>query len=483
MSVDRFGTAALALHRFGFGPKVDSMALIASDPRGALLAELESLDAGRLGVSGLLSSPVAARQTYQDRMIRRERQQQPSQKGGKSGTASTAQPMGNTSGSDPEMTTQRNGSPAKLIGPPLDARLYFAEAEARVNAALSVDIGLVERLVWFWSNHFCIAAKGAPLRASAGAFEREAIRPYVLSRFADMLMAVESHPAMLLYLDNTRSIGPNSRAGTNRKRGLNENLAREILELHTLGVRTEYSQADVTNFAKVITGWGVVPAANGAKGGEFEFFAQRHEPGPQTVLGKRYPDTGMEQGRAVLNDLAKHPSTARHVATKLATHFVADAPPETLVARLAKRFLDTVGNLKEVTRTLMQSDEAWNAPRAKLKRPSEWMIAAMRTTEPSDMDIRRVLNAQEMLGEPLWQPPSPKGFSDQTSDWVDGIAERLDVATDLAGRSTTLRNPLDLVEQALGPLATEKTQSTVARAEDRTQALTLLFMAPEFQRR
>ena len=171
-------------------------------------------------------------------------------------------------------------------------QIFFREAEARYDAAINAEIGFVDRLVWFWSNHFCVNADATVM---AGAYEREAIRPHVLGRFADMLLAAEGHPAMLIYLDNAQSTGPNSVAGINNSRGLNENLAREILELHTIGVRTVYSQEDVTNFAKVITGWTILPTAtNPEHGGEFVYHPRMHEPGAQTVLGKSYRDTGFE---------------------------------------------------------------------------------------------------------------------------------------------------------------------------------------------
>ena len=234
---------------------------------------------------------------------------------------------------------------------PLRRQIFLDEAKARYRAAINAEIGLVERLVWFWSNHFCVSFDTTVM---AGAYEREAIRPHVLGRFADMLLAAESHPAMLVYLDNATSIGPGSVAGINNDRGLNENLAREILELHTLGVRTVYAQADVTNFAKVITGWTILPPINNPDhGGEFVFNKRMHEPAPQTLIGNTYPDTGLEQGRTVLADLARHPATARHIATKLARHFIADDPPPELVDLLTRRFLDTDGDLKEVTKALL----------------------------------------------------------------------------------------------------------------------------------
>jgi uncharacterized protein (DUF1800 family) len=358
------------------------------------------------------------------------------------------------------------------------------EAKARIDAALGAELGFVERLVWFWSNHFCVSADKGPIRALAGAYEREAIRAHVLGKFSDMLMAVESHPAMLVYLDNARSIGPDSIAGRNRGQGLNENLAREILELHTLGVRTVYTQADVTNFANVITGWTVVPPRQDpVRGGEFTFNDRMHQPGPQTVVGKTYAQNGVDQGRIVLADLARHPATAKHIATKLAHAFVSDQPPPALIDQLAKRFQDTDGNLKEVSRALLQAPEAWALGRDKLKPPSEWIISALRATGVTPPDIRPVMQAQNTLGQPLWRPPAPKGFSDDSAAWIDGLAQRLDVANQLANRVASLVEPDAAIDSALGPLASLETRQSIARAASRPQALALLLMSPEFQRR
>ena len=274
---------------------------------------------------------------------------------------------------------------------------FFREAKAHYDAAINAEIGFVERLVWFWSNHFCVNADATVM---AGAYEREAIRPHVLGRFADMLLAAEGHPAMLIYLDNAQSIGPDSVAGINRDRGLNENLAREILELHTLGVRTVYTQDDVTSFAKVITGWTILPTdTNPEHGGEFLFHPRMHEPGAQTVLGKAYRDTGVEQGRAVLADLARHPATARHVATKLARHFVADEPPPTLVERLTqalhrhrRRPLAGRQGIGE------RAPEAWSPEQAKIKRPGEWFVAMRRATGLGRGDGRPLVQGTESAG-------------------------------------------------------------------------------------
>jgi uncharacterized protein (DUF1800 family) len=288
---------------------------------------------------------------------------------------------------------------------------------------------------------------------------------------------------MLIYLDNQKSIGPNSIAGVNRRKGINENLAREILELHTLGVRTVYGQADVTRFANVITGWTVVPPGQDRlHGGDFIFNARMHEPGEQPVIGTTFPDTGFAQGRAVLATLARHPATARHVAQKLVRHFVG-APPPPLVDRLARRFTDTEGDLKEVAISLVTAPEAWSAPRKKFKRPGEWIIGALRATGVTPPDIRPVIQAQDMLGEPLWRPPAPQGFVDDDAAWLDGLAQRLDIANQLARRVAGLVEPEAAMEAALGPLASPEIRQAVARAESRPQALALLFMAPEFQRR
>ena len=262
--------AALGLHRFGFGPLADTISAIASDPRGALLADLDQLGRGRLQVPNLLSSAEAARQVFDFRAERRAEQK----------LATRQQKQTAASGEDEAASQMAKlpGSDVPAQKPPLPQQIVLSEAKARFDAAASAEIGLVERLVWFWSNHFCIsAAKDA---AMVGAYEREAIRPHVLGRFADLLQTAESHPAMLVYLDNVQSMGVDSIAGINRDKGVNENLAREALELHTLGVRSGYSQSDVTNFAKVLTGWTWLQPDERVHGGEFVFMKRLHEPRP-----------------------------------------------------------------------------------------------------------------------------------------------------------------------------------------------------------
>jgi uncharacterized protein (DUF1800 family) len=467
MASDRQRDAALALHRFGFGPRGDTIAGISADPRGALLAELDRPNIARLDAPDLPGSGAAARATFvfrQERKATRLAQR-----------AGQAAPMMEGAAEAPPPEKPRNP------GPGVPQQLFLAEAKARFDRAIAADTGFVERLVWFWSNHFCVSAD--KVRPVAGAFEREAIRPHVLGRFADMLLAVESHPAMLHYLDNARSIGPDSMAGRNRGKGLNENLAREILELHTLGVRTGYSQQDVTSFAKVITGWSIVPPRQPERGGEFTFNPRMHQPGAATVVGRSYADAGFEQGRAVLLDLARDPATAQHIATKLARHFIADEPPPHLVEALKSAFLASDGNLKQVARVLVSAPEAWDAPRSKLKRPAEWVVAATRATGVTAPDARPIIGALNMLGEPLWRPPAPKGFDDANAAWLDGLAQRLDIANQFGRRVTQPVDPKELVETALGPLASPETRQAVARAETRPQAVALLLMSAEFQRR
>ena len=484
MALDRKMQAALALHRFGFGPVRDQIAAIADDPRGAMLADLERSQAARVAAANLPSSGEAARALFEYRAEQAAKTKL-AQRAKKEAEARNAA-MGMADSADaPAAAAATAAAPpeekAAAKQPQLPALLVQNEAKVRYDAAVDAEIGFAERLVWFWSNHFCVSAD--KIVSMAGAYEREAIRPHVLSRFADLLAAAESHPAMLFYLDNIESMGANSVAGINRDKGLNENLAREILELHTLGVRSGYSQADVTSFATVLTGWTWIGLAEPTHGGEFVFVKRLHEPGEQVVLGKTYTDTGVEQGRAVLADLARHPATAAHIAKKLARHFVADEPPPSLVAKLEGTFRDTDGDLKEVAKTLILADESWTPQRTKLKPPSEWIAGILHVTGVHPPNVARVMGAQALLGEPLWRPPAPNGYPDTEAAWIDGLPRRLDIANEAAQRLPPQTDPFALLDSALGPLASPETHDTIAHAESRTQALALLLMAPEYLRR
>ncbi|HTV36617.1 MAG TPA: DUF1800 family protein [Xanthobacteraceae bacterium] len=477
--------AALALHRFGLGPRRNSIAAIASDPRGALAAELDDPGAGRISAQ-LPSSGESERAVFRFQAEQRAqkklelRAEKLAEAGSGANLLNCKLPQSGEACIAPVVAGEAE-NPQRPHQPPLPRQLILDEAKARFDAASAADIGFVERLVWFWSNHFCISADKIP--AMAGPYEREAIRPHALGRFADMLQAVESHPGMLYYLDNVESIGPDSTAGIDRDKGLNENLARETLELHTLGVRSGYTQTDVTNFAKVLTGWTWFPPSEPVHGGEFVFDPIQHQPGAQIVLGKAYAETGVQQGRAVLADLARHPATAHHIAQELAAHFVADEPPPALVAKLEKTFNASGGDLKEVAKALIAADEAWTPQRTKLKPPAEWITGVLRLTDGAPLvPIGLVMGAQAQLGAALWRPPAPNGYSDREAAWIDGVPHRLDLANQFANRLAAGVDPVEMLDSALGPLASAQTRDTVLRAESRVQALTLLVMSPEFLR-
>ncbi len=482
MALDPRG-AALVLHRFGFGPRPGTIAAIASDPTGALVADLDRPNAGEISSAGLLSSGAINRATVQfnaERVAKQrlEARRREEAKAAAQAAAQAGQMVAETGAMEAAAKTPNPQLPQPET--PMATNL-FAEAKAHFDAALRAETGFVERLVWFWTNHFCVNVDAT---VAAGAYVREAIRPNVLGHFAELLQAVESHPAMLLYLDNATSMGPMSVSGINNSRGLNENLAREILELHTLGVRTGYDQQDVTNFAKVITGWTIRNSGfDPERGGEFLFHPRMHEPGPQTVLGKDYRDTGISQGRAVLADLARHPATAKHIAAKLARHFIADDPPRALVETLTKTFIETDGDLWKVSKALVTAPEALTPDRTKIKRPSEWVMSYLRAEGFNGVDPRNLVPTLNRLGEPPGRPPSPKGFPDDNGAWLENLSHRLDTANAFAQNNAERVEPKDLLEIALGPLASAETRQAVARAESKQQALTLLVMAPEFQRR
>jgi uncharacterized protein (DUF1800 family) len=487
--------ALVALNRFGLGARGGAsgdFVNAASDPRGFVRAELNRPNGALLEAPGLQSTPALAQAVfaYQFEIVqaRNAAAKSGAPKPGAPDIAGKAAAM-EASGANAAM------APAEAMQPPKPApeppniiqKTYRTEALARLQRAMIVDCGFVERLVVFWSNHFCVSAnKGGLARMWAGAFEREAIRPYVLGRFGDMLKAVEQHPAMLFFLDNQQSLGPESRAGQNRKRGLNENLAREIMELHTLGVGGGYSQDDVTSLARIITGWSFA-GRQGQLGtpGSFVFNANAHQPGPQPLLGKTYENNGVAQGEAALADLARHPSTAKFIATKFARHFVADDPPQALVAQLQEVFRKSDGDLKALTVALVDSDETWQAPLTKLRNPYEFLVATGRLLARIPDDPANYLGGLNLLGQPLWSPSGPNGFPDTNAAWAapEGMKLRLDISAQLASRAADKIDPRDLLELVAADAASEETRRTIERAESRQQALALLLMSPEFQRR
>jgi uncharacterized protein (DUF1800 family) len=378
-------------------------------------------------------------------------------------------------------------------------RDHYANAvAARFQVAVASETPFVERLVHFWANHFAVSADKLGVVALSGLLEIEAIRPHVLGRFEDMLLAVEQHPAMLLYLDQVQSIGPNSPAGMRiaargKQRGLNENLAREILELHTLGVQTGYTQADVTEFARALTGWTsagvdkgrVAQLGDDAEPGSFTFALPRHEPGGRIILGRRYDQQGVAQATAVLRDLAHHPATARHLAIKLARHFAGDDPPAALVDRLASRYAASGGDLSAMYQTLIDAPEIWASAQVKFKTPWDWTVSAGRALGMTQVEPKWVVNTLTELGQPVWRPKSPAGYDDIAPSWTgpDALYRRVEVAERLALRFATHGDPRALATQLFPDQLSDATATAIARAESPVQGTALLLSSPEFMRR
>jgi uncharacterized protein (DUF1800 family) len=371
-----------------------------------------------------------------------------------------------------------------------DARsTYQAAVGARTASALQTPTPFVERLVHFWSNHFAVSVDKLLVVGMAGSFEADAIRPNVLGRFEDLLLAVVRHPAMLLYLDQAQSIGPQSAMALRaqerqqRARGLNENLAREILELHTLGVRSGYTQDDVTEFARALTGW-TLPGDDGGDA-TFRFVPALHEPGPRTILGRTYADGGEQQARAVIHDLVAAPGTALHIARKLARHFVADDPPPALVQRLADTFARTGGDLPSVYRELVTSPQAWSSAGSKFKSPWDWAVSSLRALGQRAIPPNQAAALMTQLGQPVWRPGSPAGYNDLAASWAapDALMRRVEVAQRLAQEAGSSVDARSLAPRVLPGAVSDATTAGIARAESGATALALLLVSPEFLRR
>jgi uncharacterized protein (DUF1800 family) len=456
--------AAIAANRFGLGAKPGELDRI-SNPESWLLDQVQG--PSRLPAE-LRDLPPSADVLVEARELRRAQRQ-----------ARAAD----------EDIVQRYGRWAR--------QHYVSQTSARYLTAAASAEPFHERLVHFWSNHFAVSADKQPLPTIAGLMENEAIRPNVAGRFYDLLRAVETHPAMLVYLDNQRSIGPNSPFGkrANRRRsdqafGLNENLAREILELHTLGVDGGYTQKDVTSFAKVITGWSIGGAtdrgqlADGTPG-TFEFREIMHEPGAQRVLGNTYSQRGLDQGEAVLRDLATHPATAHFVSTKLARHFVADEPPVALVDRMTNAWLDSGGDLPTVYAVLVQSKESWTEDQQKYKTPHDLVISTLRAFDYKPDRPQFIVGALGLLGQTPFRPGSPEGWPDTAEQWggADALYKRIEWSNTVARLIGSRVDPAALGDAVLGPRFNPETRKAVSRAESRIQGMTLFLASPDFQRR
>ncbi|WP_321924760.1 DUF1800 domain-containing protein [Paraburkholderia guartelaensis] len=481
-SLSNARAGAIAMNRFGLGARANETP--PANPQGWLLGQFsayEPLPAAWRNEPGTLA--LAAR-------FGEERQQ------GMAGDAAASAASVTNAQDNPQQAARRAVNQAirrESVG------IYRSAVNARLTSALQTDTPFVERLVHFWSNHFAVSVDKALIAGIAGAFEMEAIRPHVLGNFADMLVAVEQHPAMQLFLDQTRSVGPDSRAALRadqrdpaHKRGLNENLAREIMELHTLGVRTGYTQDDVTEFARALTGWSVAgvrgPQPGNAAPGSFVFRPALHEPGARTVMGKRYDQPGEQQALAILNDLAHASATSRHIAFQLARHFVADNPPPALTERLALAFEQSGGDLPTVYRALIEAPQAWAPVDTKFKTPWEWTVSSMRGLgwrEPGDAGDINAAPLLTQLGQPVWRPGSPAGYDDIAASWAapDALVRRVEVAQRFSARVGDQLDPRTLGNTLMGATLSAPTATAVAHAESASTAIALLLVSPDFLRR
>jgi uncharacterized protein (DUF1800 family) len=512
--------ASIALNRFGLGARAGEAGV---DPRRWLLGQLDKFDASPAPIAALPPTRTIAANLaeylQETRQMRQQQGQRPGQPQRRRAAGYTPPQMsGEASMGDamaaqdmqaaPSMTEAEDGArdpvaQARQFARRQGREVYAASVTARTKAALTSPAPFVERLVHFWANHFAVSADKLTVVGLAGQLEFDAIRPHVLGKFRDMLFAVERHPAMLLYLDQAQSIGPNSMAGqiAARRRaggqmpGLNENLAREILELHTLGVRTDYTQADVTEFARAMTGWTVSGLGRGAgarfagvdgQPGDFVFAERLHEPGSRTILGKSWAQAGEGQAAAVLDMLALHPATARHLSTKLARHFAGDEPPPALVARLEAMYLKSNGDLPSLYRVLVESPECWVAQPVKFKTPWEWTVSSLRALGTQDLpNSLATVGLLKQLGQPVWQPGSPAGWDDVAASWAgpDAILRRVEAAERMAQRTRDTIDARQRAAQILPGALSEATAQAIARAESPGQGIALMLVAPEFMRR
>jgi uncharacterized protein (DUF1800 family) len=354
--------------------------------------------------------------------------------------------------------------------------------------AVGASDGFRERLVQFWADHFTAESRFRQDGALPALMVEQAIRPHVAGRFADMLVAATTHPAMLLYLDQVQSVGPGSRAGQRRGAGLNENLGRELLELHTLGVGGAYRQEDVRELAELLTGL----TANPEDG--FVFNPALAEPGAETVLGKRYAGADMAPVLELLGDLARHPDTARHLARKLAVHFVSDTPDEGMVAEMAAAFLAGDGALGPVYAAMFAHPAAFSGPPVKARQPFDFMVAALRALAVSPDDLlalgrgnlrKRVLIPLRSMGQDWGRPGGPDGWEEAAEAWItpQGMAARITWAMTQPAEFVPLPDPRDLLTRALGDRASSRLIWAVGAAENQAEGVGLVLAAPEFNRR
>ncbi len=439
--------AFIAAHRFGLGPKPGEINRIADDPRGWLI---EQLDAPNQIPQAMKTLPPAS-----DNVL--------------------------------DWWDAVTVSVAKLVDRIRNeyTDLWFDEARARLATAVTTEQPFRERLVWFWGNHFTVSGRKAVVIGMAGAHEREAVRPHVTGKFRNMLHDAVSHPAMLFYLDNYLSIGPQAQPKSlfYQGRGLNENLAREILELHTLGVAAGYTQQDVREFAKMLTGW-TFARRNEVNPGGFGFHADFHEPGDKKLLGKTYPENGEAEARAVLDLVAGHEATARHIAFKLARHFIDDNPPVSAVDALAAKFLESDGDLKEVGKALVALPEVWQPVQRKFKTPREYLVGVLRAVS-GDVNYDEVIFVLNSFGQLPLMAPSPAGWPDVEDAWLnaDSALRRARYSASVAAQQQANVVPAELAQEIVAGLLPEPAMQAITLADNAEQGLALLLASPAMQRR
>src|SRR5579859_197633 len=486
--------AAIAVTRFGLGAKPGEIVEAKHDPQGYLSGQIRRSGADQPSGQAMTS----AQRMAEFRDYRRERRELRVEK---ASDGRPATPAGVAA--DGDMATKSDvRDPVKVVGNMLRQDIS-SDFTARTQLGASTDTAFRERWALFWANHFTVSATKAITGTVVGPFEDEAIRPNVFGRFQDLLGAAESHPAMLTYLDQIQSVGPDSQFAINTRRGgargigsggflpavqrtvgLNENLAREIMELHTVGVNGGYTQADVTEFARAMTGLSIGNERDGGFGVAI-FRPQAHEPGDRTIMGVRYDQQGKEQANAILIDLASKPQTARFICTKIARHFVADDPPPSLVDRLERAWTSSNGDLARVAETLVTAPEAWDPRPRKFKTPYEFIVSSFRAAGGQPRNFQQFGPILTALGQKPFSAPSPKGWPEDAQSWAapDAIVKLMQFAQAFSTATLRDRDPKILAAEALGERLSPETAMAIARAETRPEGFALLLMSPEFQRR
>ncbi len=488
--------AAIAANRFGLGARPGDLKVIAGDPRGWLKAQLTPEPA--------LPAPLAALPPTADDVGAFQKWIKQSGLTGSINAYTKAPAQTPGMGDGGAMPGAQAGSPASKPGFSVEQSFiaffgprYAQALAARFQVATTTDRPYFERLTHFWGNHFTVSSAKPVAQALPPSFERDVARKHAMDHFEAMLIASCTHPGMLIYLDNYISVGRHSVVGMRPDlvpkqlrellKGLNENLAREVLELHTLGVRSGYTQDDVIALANILTGFTV--AQDGKGGGEtglFRFQPYAHEPGPQTLLGQKFPQQDVSQGAEALTMLARHPATAKLIATKLVRHFIADDPPPEAVDIIAKVFQVSIGDLKSVCTALVDLPQAWDPTPRKMKPPEQYLISAVRGMGGPPLNGMQLAALLGRMGQRPYYAAGPNGWADVEGEWIgpDPVWKRLEWASTVSKyMATASGDPAVLGDALLGPGLTEATRKAIQRAESPAQGLAILLVSPEFQRR